>query len=78
MFGFFEVIENKGIFVKLQLPQSIKIHNVLYSNLLQTTLSDPLTNQINKPPPPININNKEEWEVEIILDARSHWGKLQY
>ena len=24
------------------------------------------------------INNKEEWEVEDILDGRSHWGKIQY
>ena len=28
--------------------------------------------------PPVIINNEEEWEVEDILDARSHRGKLQY
>ncbi len=32
--GFFEVIENKGVFVELQLPQSIKIYNIFHPNLL--------------------------------------------
>ena len=33
---------------------------------------DPLTNQVNEPPPPVIINNKKEWEVENILDDKSH------
>ena len=78
MLGFFEVIGNKEVSVELQLPQSIKIHNVFHPNLLQKASTDPLTNQVNEPPPPVIINNEEEWEVEDILDARSHRGKLQY
>lgn len=78
MLGFFDVIGNKGVFVKLQLPQSMKINNVFHPNLLQKASIDLLTNQVNEPLPPIIINKEEEWEVEDILDARSYRGKLQY
>ena len=60
MLGFFEIIGNKEVFVKLQLSQSLKIHNVFYLNLLQKTLINLLTNQVNKPPSPVIINNKKE------------------
>ncbi len=76
--GLFEVIGNKGVSVELQLPQSMKIHNVFHPNQLQKASTDPLTSQVNEPPPPVIINNEEEWEVEDILEARSHRGKLQY
>ena len=78
MLGFFEVIGNKKVSVELQLPQSIKIHNVFHSNLLPKTSTDPLTNQVNELPSPIIINNKEKFKIKDILDARSHRGKLQY
>ncbi|KAG4094185.1 chromo domain-like protein [Neocallimastix lanati (nom. inval.)] len=32
----------------------------------------------NQEPPPIVINNEEEYEVEQILDKRTHYGKIQY
>ena len=62
----------------MQLPQLIKIHDVFYPNLFQKASIDPLTNQINEPPIPIIINNEKEWEVEDILNAKSHQDKLQY
>ncbi len=74
----FDVIEKKSISLELQLLQTMKIHNIFYLNLLWKTSIAPLTSQVNKPIPPIIINNKEEWEVEKILDARSHHGKIQY
>ena len=37
MFGVFEIIENKRVFLKLQLQQSMKILNVFHPNLLQKT-----------------------------------------
>ena len=78
MLGPFEVIENKRVFVELQLPQSMKIHNIFHYNLLRKASTDLLTNQVNEPLPSVIINNEEEWEVEDILDARSYRGKLQY
>ncbi len=78
MIGPFDVIGKKSISLELQLPQAMKIHNVCHSNLLQKSSTDPLTDQVNEPAPLVIINNEEEWEVEDILDARSHWGKIQY
>ncbi len=77
MLSSFEVIRNKGVSVELQLPQSMKIH-VFHPNLLRKISTDPLTNQVNELLSPVIINNEEEWEVEDILDARGHRGKLQY
>ena len=56
----------------------MKIHCVFHPNLLQKALTDPLNNPVNELPPPIIINNEEKWEVEDILDAKSHRSKLQY
>ena len=50
MLSFFEVIGNKGVSIELQLPQSMKIHNVFHPNLLQKASTDHLTNQVNEPP----------------------------
>ena len=60
MIGFFDVIGKKGISLKLQLPQTMKIHNVFYPNLLQKASTDPLTGQVNEPAPPVIIDNEEE------------------
>ena len=63
----------------LDLPQSMKIHNVFHTDLL---LPYKETEQYGTPftrPPPI-IDNEEEYKIENILDARHHGRgrKLQY
>ena len=60
MLGSFQIIRNKGVSVELQLPQSIKIHNIFHLNMLQKASTDFLTNQVNEPPPPVIINNVKE------------------
>ena len=72
MIGPFDIIRKKEILLELQLPQAMKIHNVFHPNLLRKAFTDPLTSQVNEPAPPVIIDNEEEWEVEDILDARSH------
>ena len=42
MLGSFKIIRNKRVFVKLQLTQSTKIHNVFHPNLLQKAFTNPL------------------------------------
>ena len=74
----FEVIEKKGILLKLQLPQAMKIYNVFDLNLFWKALLDPLTGQVNELIPPVIVNNEEEWEVEDIFNARSFRGRIQY
>ena len=56
----FEEIGKKKASFELQFPQSIKIHNVFYLNLLQKAATDLLTDQVNKLLPPVIINNEEE------------------
>lgn len=66
------MIENKRVLVKLKLSQSMKIYNIFDLNLFCKTSIDLLINQVNEPPSPFIVNNKKEWEVENILDAKSH------
>ena len=69
-------MRNKRIFIKLQLPQSIQIHNIFHPHLLYKALIDQLSNHINELSPLVFINIKEEWEVEEILVVKSHRGNL--
>ena len=72
MLGFFKVLGNKIVSVELQLPQSMKIHNVFHLNPLQKTSTDPLTNQINEPWLLFIINNEKKWKIEAIPDVKSY------
>jgi hypothetical protein len=55
---------------RLERPASMRIHPVFYVNLLCPAASDPLPGQRQDPPPPVEVNGVEEWEVEDILDSR--------
>ncbi len=76
--GPFDVIGKKSISLELQRSQAMNIHNVFQPNFFPKTSTDSLTGQVNKPAPPVIINNEEEWEVKDILDARSHRSKIEY
>ena len=52
----------------------MKIHDVFHFNLLQKTTINPLSGQQNSPSPPTIINNKKEWEINNILDAKHGRG----
>ena len=54
----------------LDLPTFMKIQNVFHPSLLQKASADPLSGQYNDSTPSIIVNNKKEWEVNDILDAR--------
>ena len=59
---------------QLGLPHTMKIYDVFYSNLLWKAANNPLLSQRNSPPPPTVIDNKEEWEVDDILDTKRGRG----
>ena len=79
-YGPFPITEKIGsVAYRLQLPPSMKIHNVFHIDLLlpykeTEAYGTPFTR-----PPPI-INSEEEYEIEAILDARRHGRgrQLQY
>ena len=54
---------------ELDLPGTIRKHRVFPVSLLHLAADDPLPGQIPVPPPPVVVNEKEEWEVEEILDS---------
>ena len=60
-----------GSSYQLELPTSIKIHDVFHPSLLRKASADPLPGQYNDLAPPIVVDDSEEkWEVNDILDAR--------
>jgi len=63
---------------KLDLPDTMKIHNTLHISLLEPYENDKLPSQRQEPPPPIIIEGEGEYELEEIVDARLYHGKLQY
>ena len=63
---------------KLDLPQSMRIHNTFHISLLELYHDDKLSSQRTQPPPPIIIEGEPEYELKQIIDSRQHYGKLQY
>lgn len=63
---------------ELELPRSMKIHPVFHVSLLSPEAGNPLPGQQQAPPPPVEIEGEEEWEVEDILNSRRRGGKFEY
>lgn len=58
---------------ELQLPATMKVHPVFNLNLLRPASEDFLPGQYQPPPPPIEVEGVEQWEVEEIVD--SYWDR---
>ncbi|KEP45615.1 putative Transposon Tf2-1 polyprotein, partial [Rhizoctonia solani 123E] len=64
--GPFKVIEKiSDLAYRLELPESMKVHNVFYLGLLSKVKEDPKT-PFQERPPPVTIEGEEEYEVESI------------
>ena len=68
--GPFKIKKLMRLSYQLELPHTMKIHDVFHPNLLRKAANNPLPDQQNIPLPPTVMNNKEEWEVDNILDAK--------
>ena len=56
---------------KVELPKTLTgIHNVFHVNLLELDAQDPYPRPKVDPPPPIEVDGEDEWEVSEILDSR--------
>jgi len=78
--GPYTVLEKIGSHAyKLDLPPTVKIHQVFHISLLEPTAStEPIPGHLQPPPPPVVIQEQQEWEVEKILDSRHQRNQIQY
>ena len=56
----------------------MKIHPVFHVSLLEPYKDSTIPGQLQAPPPPIEVDGAEEFEVSEILDSRINCGKLEY
>ena len=78
--GPFKILEDPNLKTayayKVDFPADIKVHPVRHISALEPAASDSYPGQIVLPPPPVEIDGKEEWEVEEVLDAKIRYQKL--
>jgi hypothetical protein len=79
MAGPYKVLEKVGTNAyRIELPASIKVHDVVNASKLRKAADNPLPGQIEDEPPPIEVDGEYEWEVEKILGVRLLRKQLRY
>jgi hypothetical protein len=77
--GPFKIIEKISPYAyRIELPPSMKYHNVFYVSLLEPAADDTYPGQNMEPLPPVEIDGEDEYFIQAVLDSRTHRRKLQY
>jgi hypothetical protein len=76
--GPFRVLEQVNHSFRLELPSTMKIHDIFSPDKLRLAARDPLTGQWNPPPEPVNITGEDEWEVQEVIASKKRDRKLFY
>jgi len=73
-----EAVGDSKLAFRLELPPQMRIHPVFHVSLLEPHRENPFPGRRQPPPPPVELEDDVEWEVEEILDSRIQRGKIQY
>ncbi len=78
MLGSFINLGFVGSSYKLELSESMRVHDVFHSDLLRSAVDDLLPDQKNELSGSIVVNDEDEWEIDDILNSRRYRRRLQY
>ncbi|GAA6045532.1 hypothetical protein JCM8097_003958 [Rhodosporidiobolus ruineniae] len=63
---------------RLSLPPEVQLHPVFHVSLLHPHRENPYPDRLPAPPALTIVDGQPELEVDVILDSRTYYGKLQY
>jgi len=63
---------------RLDLQNTMRIHNVFHVSLLDLAANNPLEGQIIPPPPQVDVEGQVEWQVQEGLDSKFVRNRLGY
>ena len=63
---------------RIKLPSQLSIHDIQPISHLENAAQDTLPHQQHKSPPPVIVDQEQEYEVEQINNSRMFWRQLQY
>jgi hypothetical protein len=72
------VLAKEGHSYRVKLPASMKIHPVFPARSLCCNLNNPLPDQANALPPPVNVIADDKYKVQEIIAVKLTKEKLTY